>query len=337
AVAAINAAGGVNGRPIELLICDDESNPNLSVECGRQAVDEGVVAVVGATSGFGNEYMGVLVDAGIPSIGNLSRSQLELTSPLSFPVGGGIATSLAAIGYGLGEYGATTVHAAIPATGNAAALAGLFLNAGLAPYGLGLKGQTGFPPDAADITPLVQATLEGGTDGVAFVMSPDLINKYLLTLPNLGADPLLVSSTLVYSQTNFDIVGDAAEGLILAGQILPPSYTENPGVQQYHDELDAIGSDAPRSELAINSWAAVHIVADIMRTMDPEGIDSASLVAALESAGEIHFEPLPPFNWAEPIMAYPPASRVFSDYVVLSEVRNGQIVALTGEYVSLTR
>ena len=336
AVAAINASGGVHGRPIELLVCDDETNPNLAVECGRQAAEENVVAVVGANSAFGNEYMSVLIETQIPSVGNVSRSQTELSSPFSFPLGGGIAVSLVGIGYGLGEYGATKIHAAIPATGNAAALGGIFINAGLAPFGLSLDGQTGFPLDAADLTPLVQATLEGGTDGVAFLMAPDQINKYLLALPNLGADPLLVSSTLVYSDTNFGIVGDAAEGLILTGQILPPTYTENPGVQRYHDELDAIGSDAPRSELGMNTWAAFHIVADIMNSMEADAIDSESLMAVMNSAGEIRFDPLPPFDWSEPILAYPPARRVFSDRVVVSEVRDGKIVAVTGEYVSLS-
>jgi len=323
---------------LEVLICDDESNPNISSECGRKAVKEGVVAVVGSNTGGGDLYMPALTEAEIPSVGNMGRSVQELTSPFSYPIGGGIAVALAAMGYGLGENGATKIHAAIPATGNARILAGLFLNAGLARYDLTLDGETGFDPTAADITPLVQSTLEGGTDGIALLMTPDFINKYLLTLPNLGAAPLLVSSTLVYSTTNFDIVGDAAEGMILAGQILPATYTDNPGVQRYHDDLDAIGADEARSQSGINAWAAVHVVAEIMQGMDPGDVDSsAALIAAMESAGEIEFEPVPPFNWSEPISGYAPAERVFSDHVVLSEIRDGRIVALSGEYVSLSQ
>ena len=43
----INSEGGVQGHPIEVLTCNDQNDPNTAASCAREAVDAGVVAVVG--------------------------------------------------------------------------------------------------------------------------------------------------------------------------------------------------------------------------------------------------------------------------------------------------
>ncbi len=52
AVDEINAAGGIDGRPLELLVCNDELDPNKASGCIQTAVQEGVVALVGGLSVF---------------------------------------------------------------------------------------------------------------------------------------------------------------------------------------------------------------------------------------------------------------------------------------------
>ena len=47
AAAAINKAGGIKGRQIQILFCNNQSVSATAVNCARQAVDAGVVAVVG--------------------------------------------------------------------------------------------------------------------------------------------------------------------------------------------------------------------------------------------------------------------------------------------------
>ena len=47
---AINAAGGVNGHPIVLEVCDDKFDPNQAADCARQAVSDNVAAVVALNS-----------------------------------------------------------------------------------------------------------------------------------------------------------------------------------------------------------------------------------------------------------------------------------------------
>jgi branched-chain amino acid transport system substrate-binding protein len=47
AVEQANAAGGVNGRPLELLIRDDQQDSETALRVDRELLDEGVVAIVG--------------------------------------------------------------------------------------------------------------------------------------------------------------------------------------------------------------------------------------------------------------------------------------------------
>ncbi len=43
----INDNGGINGRPLEVTNCDTKGDPNEAANCGRQAVEEGMVDVPG--------------------------------------------------------------------------------------------------------------------------------------------------------------------------------------------------------------------------------------------------------------------------------------------------
>lgn len=97
ATITINNAGGVNGRKLELISCNDGNDPNTAGECARKAVSEGVVAVVGGFTTNGTAIVPVLEKANIPWIGGPSLAAEELSSKVSFPLIAG-AAGFAAIG-----------------------------------------------------------------------------------------------------------------------------------------------------------------------------------------------------------------------------------------------
>lgn len=47
AVEKINAAGGIEGRPVDLMVCDDKSTPDGAVECASKFAKQGVLGVIG--------------------------------------------------------------------------------------------------------------------------------------------------------------------------------------------------------------------------------------------------------------------------------------------------
>lgn len=94
----INARGGLNGRKLKVLTCNDHNDSVAAAQCARAAVKANVVAVVGSYSQFGDSYLTDLEGAGIPYIGGYGVTTAEFTSPLSYPVNGGRPTLLAGLG-----------------------------------------------------------------------------------------------------------------------------------------------------------------------------------------------------------------------------------------------
>jgi branched-chain amino acid transport system substrate-binding protein len=97
----INSTGGIDGRKLTVLTCNDHNDSVGAAQCAQNAVNENVVAVVGSYSQFSDSYFPPLQGAGIPYIGGYGVTTDEFTSPLSYPVNGGLATLLAGLGKAL--------------------------------------------------------------------------------------------------------------------------------------------------------------------------------------------------------------------------------------------
>ncbi|GGU88958.1 lipoprotein [Streptomyces filipinensis] len=97
----INAHGGLDGRKLQVLTCNDNNDGVGAAKCARRAADENVVAVVGSYSQFGDSYLAPLEGAGIPYIGGYGVTNDEFTGQMSYPVNGGQPALLAGLGQAL--------------------------------------------------------------------------------------------------------------------------------------------------------------------------------------------------------------------------------------------
>jgi ABC-type branched-subunit amino acid transport system substrate-binding protein len=94
----INDRGGINGRPLEVVLCDGRGDPNEDANCGRQAADEGVVALVGSFSFDMSQLVPILEDENIALFGSCCPiAEIELTSPISFVTGSNFAIGAGAV------------------------------------------------------------------------------------------------------------------------------------------------------------------------------------------------------------------------------------------------
>ncbi|MGW0612789.1 ABC transporter substrate-binding protein [Streptomyces sp. NPDC002788] len=101
----INARGGINGRKLNVLTCNDHNDSVAAAKCARRAAKENVVAVVGSYSQYADSFFPSLEGAGIPYIGGYGITNAEFTSPLSYPVNGGQPALLAGLGRALADCG----------------------------------------------------------------------------------------------------------------------------------------------------------------------------------------------------------------------------------------
>lgn len=98
----VNSQGGINGRKLTVLICNDKNDVVTAAKCAQRAADEKVVAVIGSYSQYGDSFFPTLESADIPYIGGYGITNSEFESPLSYPVNGGQPSLLAGLGKELG-------------------------------------------------------------------------------------------------------------------------------------------------------------------------------------------------------------------------------------------
>ncbi|MEU9666419.1 ABC transporter substrate-binding protein [Streptomyces bobili] len=94
----INANGGLDGRRLKVLTCNDHNDTVDAAKCARQAVKANAVAVLGSYSQHSESFLPHLEGAGIPYIGGYGVTNEEFISPLSYPVNGGQPALLAGLG-----------------------------------------------------------------------------------------------------------------------------------------------------------------------------------------------------------------------------------------------
>ena len=69
AVNEVNSAGGINGRKVKLIACNDQNNPNGAAQCAREAIKGKVTALVGGLEDYDLQIEPLLNQAGIPWVG----------------------------------------------------------------------------------------------------------------------------------------------------------------------------------------------------------------------------------------------------------------------------
>lgn len=325
AVDAVNADGGIDGRPLELIECNDQFDPNIAARCGRDAVAKGVVAVTGSAGNTADAYFPILEAAGIPLIGSAGQQNPELTSPNSYLITSGTIGEIYGAAMGLLDAGRNKLAIAYVDVA-----AGKFLADGVAKAIEGAGGEPAvmvpIPFDATDLTAYAAQIVDGGADGVVSIIS----NQFPLMAQALeltGKDIVLATPAVGLRPSDIDDLGEAAEGIVLASSFLPPSH---PSLEAFHEELDAAGMKDARGSHALRAWAAVHIVADLLR--DAATQDAEGLMAALQSAGPIEFPGLAPFDWSQPVTGLEPL-KLYSSKVNLQRVEDGEIVADSDEFV----
>ncbi|MER6144269.1 ABC transporter substrate-binding protein [Streptomyces sparsogenes] len=155
----VNASGGIHGRKLKVITCNERNDPSEAARCARRAASEKVVAVVGSYSQYGRYFISALEGAGIPYIGGYGLTQEEFDSPYSYPVNGGQAALLA----GNGRQLASVCHRVAlvrPDTIAGDAFPDL-LDAGLAAGGRQAAEDVRAPEDAGDYTRQAGAALNG--------------------------------------------------------------------------------------------------------------------------------------------------------------------------------
>lgn len=326
AVAAVNSDCSL-GRPLEVVVCDDKSDPNGSTACGRAAAGDGSLALIAATGAFDNAAEA----SGLPALYTVGSGTFDHTNASSYPfasivpqVLGAITTSVA-----IGAKSTMLVTFESPAT------------AFIAQQGEALAKELGlewhilfFPQDTVDFAPIAAQIVAINPDSLGFGVTQ--VEPFLEALDAEGWSPKdkpTLSTSMLTPQTILEAVGDKAEGMYLMSSNVPPTVEDNAGIAQMHDEYDAAGSDFAAAGVAsVAFWSAVHSAADAIATLPPDKIahiDSEMLVGAATSQGRVERPETAPFDLSTPAFPDNPALsafRLFSRMAMPTQYRDGRLV-----------
>jgi ABC-type branched-subunit amino acid transport system substrate-binding protein len=328
AAEAINASGGIDGSPIEVTKCDLSNDPNTARECGQQAVDDGMVAVVGPVSANAGEYMPLLEAAQIPVIGNVPASAADFTSPASFPLYGGIVTASAGLADVLAsEAGATTISIARIDLAAAAAIS-VFANKSLERSGQAINNDVSVPVGAPDMATYVASALQGGTDGVLVGLTGQDATNFIIQLRQTNPD-IPISATTTEFDAVVEALGDAADGIYVTG-FFEDATTNPEAYKQFTDDLEAAGFDE-FGGFRSSSYSAVQLVAKVLTGMQER--TGPALWAALPTAGEIDLPMLPPVQFAQGGVGGLP--RLFNPCGLYRQLDGGKITTLTDGFIDM--
>ncbi|ONH55557.1 hypothetical protein CcI49_29070 [Frankia sp. CcI49] len=342
AVRGVNSRGGVNGRPLELVYCNDAFDPNKAAACARRLVDEGVVATVKSIIPQGGaQVSSILQEAGIPSVGLGALVPAEYQAPTSYLLDGGLSYPYAAAMIGAAEQGAKKVY--LVTTDNASA--GPFLaamEAGARKLGMEVVGQQKLPVTTADYAPLVAAIQRSGADSALVALAQQGVVQSLRTADQNGVEAkwLLNSGTLTpedYSELGSSVV----ENILHGSSVLPLAEADNnPQVKLMKEDLEAElaagDEDADQKKLfgtSLLAWPSVVAVAELLKTAPT--VDAAGLRTALDEARDLDLGVVPP--WTPSASVSKASPRVSSAIVYLVKVEDGEPVLALPDPVDVSK
>ena len=337
AVRGINARGGVNGHPLELITCNEGNSPNTASACARKLIKEKVVAEVAALTLTAEQQLStILGGAGIPMVGDavltsvLSNDDNEFltVSPSSVWVPASVKTCVDAgkKKIGLSILDLPGPQEKIPVIKQAAEVAGAEVVA-----------EVSTPLSTTDFTPGVQKLVGAGVECIV----PALLNTQSIgtmkALQQLGSDALQAVTTGSFDAKDWKTT-PKPENVIANSPFPVPTDTEKfPVFKQFQEDMkaerDAGNQDAPYNDPfarspAVNAWFAVNAVAKTIEKFKPE-LTAAGVKAALQKVDGLDIGLPRPWSPNDP--GPKGFSRVSTAYLYSLRYEDGTLVLLDEE------
>jgi ABC-type branched-subunit amino acid transport system substrate-binding protein len=329
AASAINASGGINGRPLDVRVCDSggTDSPTKAVDCARGLVgDRDVLAEVGDYEAFQEQVNTVLAAGNVPDIGPTPQSRSALNAPNSFPLAGSEGAGLAIV---LADAGARRIQVAY--TNVAQAAAAVQFNQLTLQQGRGLALVGGIPVDvtASDLTPAVTKGAEG--DGVALAMMPTHLAAWLTAASGGGFTQKLSASSASLSKQTLAALGSKADGLLISSG-LPLVTSDQPGIVRFRDEMAKYQPDAVVDQISLHGWLDTWAFAQVARTIQGP-LTRDSVLSAFAGLTDFDLFGLLPKGFSTTPFELPGFSRLFNQGVVVGVVKDGAVQQTSDGYV----
>lgn len=281
--ACVNANGGIDGRPIEYMVENDQWNPELAAQAAAKLVtDEGVVAMVGNAS-----FVEMSVNAPLYADSNImamasgcAASECFESSNIVSTNQGPLPSSVGAAMYAVEELGATNVSCiglAIPSVGNwsCGAVEDYMSSKGLAGSSVLLN------PAAPDVNSGLLEAIASGADSILVNLPAGLAIAFLGVAQeqDLGDAYSWTSSTPLYDASVPGALDAYWDGKMFVSAELTQIDGTGDDNQNWLAVMDAYANaDDPRDSFSQSGYLSAKFFVETLMDMDPAQLDDRAAV-----------------------------------------------------------
>ena len=286
---AINATGGIHGRPIDFTSCNDAGDPVQGETCARDLIDDGAVAVLGGVcfSCFAAPIVDILGEAGIPYVGGLPVLPNEYTQENFYPItnAGGSAALFANAAYIMATAEAEGIEPSVVEIYAAVGEADPTLENQIDKLGGTYLARVGFDPASADLSSIAQQAIDEGSNFVSVQTDGPNTVKLVTSLRTQGFEGGIVILGTAADPQSIEGMGDASEGVFVAAFFDDLANAGSADGEKFRADMEASGGDST-VPLATSGYAAAYVTAEALFAAGDD-ITSESYLEALTSIGPL--------------------------------------------------
>lgn len=278
----INAAGGIDGKMIRLVIEDDQCKPEVATNTATKLVGDQVVAVIGhICSGATKAALGIYNDSDIVCI-SPSATNPPLTQSGDYPaffrtIAPDDAQAKLDVDFATDKLGLkkiAVIHDKADYGKGFAEFAKSFIEAGGKAEVVLFEGIT---PSAVDYSAIINKIQAAGADGIIYGGYHPEASKIVTQMKKKGMDIPFISDDGVKDDTFIKVAGEFAEGVYASG---PIDTSSSPIAQKaIKAHQDKFGTE--HGAFYINAYAAAQALFNAIDKAD--STDAKKIAAALRS------------------------------------------------------
>jgi len=282
----VNDNGGINGRPVNYIVGDDQWNPEVAAQLAAKLVDDDkVVAMVGNSSfvecaanakTYENKGVIVIAGVGVPRECFTARNYAPLNA-------GPRLSSIAAAQYIHETAGAKTFVCIGPNIPNV----GAWSCDGVAVWAKanGLSSTTILmDPGSADATSVVLQAAGSKPDAIILGLPKGVMLPLLVAAEEQGLADKIIFGTAAsgYSNDVPGALGDAWNGKFIANMEFQPLDSTAPDNANWRAVMDKYAAaDVPRDTFAQAGYLSARLTVEALLNLDPAKLDRTAVTEAL--------------------------------------------------------
>lgn len=274
-------AGGIKGRPVELVTCNGKNEPTSEQSCAQKFIDAKVVAVTGLSGLWGDNGVAAIKAQGIANV-TLPVSATEFTCDVCFPLsGGGPAGTMTLASFVAKTQKAKSASSIVVDIPGAKISRDLFWDKTLKASGVTDVVDGNQPASAADFTPGVLQATSNNPDALWVVGNDQFCARVLKAAEQLGKKPTFYAPDSCTSPVVTDLPN--AEGLHVYSAVHPPTDASDKDIALYQRVVKKYnGKDIP-GFYGLDSMSQIMTLKSVIESLPSPEVSGPAVVSALNT------------------------------------------------------